>query len=154
MITPDFIQSTDDDVELEYFAIEAADATAKPDMPKALVAVVADVSPELALSVVSERWGHLKAFRGKTLSARIVDCPGVHDPLPAYGWIHFDGPESAKCPACRRTLAVIPKGYRWSLRLLQDPRGKGTHPGHGTHRCQRSACRKDIEIVVSQAPAR
>lgn len=138
----------DDDVELEYYAIEAAPLTAKGG--NQLVAVVADVSPELALeSVRKSRTGEF--FAKRTLSARQVACPGIANPLPLEGWNHWDGPEMARCPSCRRALAAVAIGHRWSVRLLGvGPVGK--EGGHGIHICQRSECRAKMEIVVSQVP--
>ena len=138
----------DEDVELEYYAVEAAALTAK-GRPQ-LVAVVADVTAALALEAVrTSRAGDF--FPGRVLTARPVACPGVALPLPLLGWTHFDGPEKARCPACRRALAVVAHGHRWSIRLV-DRAPAGTEAGHGIHTCQRSECRADMEIVVSQTP--
>lgn len=139
----------DDEVDdLEYFAIEAA-ALPGHSRPQ-LVAVVADVSAELALKAVREsRAGEF--FADRALSARQVSCPGLAYPLQLEGWTHFDSPEKARCPSCRRALAVIATGHRWSIRLVgRAP--ESTEKGHGIHTCQRSECRADMEIVVSQTP--
>ena len=145
----------DEEVELEYFAIEA-----QPETPAGrfeLVAVVADVDAEMALKAV--RQSRIGAFfAGRGLMARPVACPGVANPLAIEGWSHYDGPSAngrgdgkAMCPACRRTLAVVEPGMRWSIRLV-DRAPAGTEKGHGIHTCQRSECRADMEIVVSQTP--
>lgn len=155
------------DACLKFYAIEIPPSPGTrggPPTGRRLLAVVGDVSEELAIATVAERYGHL--FPGQQLTARQTDCLGEVVPLTLAGWITFRHPDKARCPRCRRAFLDIEPGVEWRVRVLTGTQGKrGTSVSdfsvreipflghsHGRHTCTRSTCKAVLEVLVVRSP--